>query len=79
MLLNRARDTAWTQEGVYVAFSPHLDQPASWSPPQRLIAGGRWYPQVRGLEVGSGTDRLAGERARFFMGRQSEHLIQFSR
>jgi hypothetical protein len=79
MVLNRARDTAWTQEGVYVAFSPSLDQPSSWSAPQRLLAGGRWYPQVRGMEAGSGTDRLAGERARFFMGRQSEYLIQFSR
>jgi hypothetical protein len=79
MLLNRARDTAWTQEGVYVAFSPSLSEPANWSTPQRLIAGGRWYPQVLGTEVGTGTDRLAGERARFFMSGVSEFVIQFSR
>lgn len=79
MLLNRARDAAWTQEGIYVAFSPTLDEPARWSTPQRLLAGGRWYPQVLGAEVGTGTDRLAGERARFFMGGRSEHVIQFSR
>ena len=79
MLLNRARDAAWTQEGVYVAFSPNLSEPAAWSAPQRLIAGGRWYPQVLGTEVGTGTDRLAGERARFFMSGRSEYVIQFAR
>jgi hypothetical protein len=79
MLLNRAKDSAWAQEGIYVAFAPQLDQPASWSTPQKLLTGGRWYPQVLGTEVGSGTDRLAGERARLFIGGRSEYTIQFSR
>jgi hypothetical protein len=65
MLLNRAQDSAWTQEGIYVAFTPHLGDPGTWSIPQRLISGGAWYPQVIGLDSGTGTDREAGERARF--------------
>jgi hypothetical protein len=77
MLLNRASDSSWTQEGVYVAFTPTLDDPGTWSMPQRLVAGGRWYPQVIGTEPGAGTDRVAGERARFFISGRSEYTIQF--
>ena len=79
MLLNRARSTSWQQEGIYVAFSPTLDNPMSWSPPQRLLTGGQWYPQVIGTEAGSGTDRIAGQRARFFLGGRSQYFIQFSK
>jgi hypothetical protein len=79
MLLNRAKDPAWTQEGIYVAFSPRLDDPKRWSIPQRLMSGGRWYPQVIGTEAGIGSDRVAGERARFFVQGRSDHLIQFSK
>jgi len=32
---------------------------------------------VIGLEVGEGTDALAGETARFFMGGTSRHIIRF--
>jgi hypothetical protein len=77
MLLNRAKDSAWSQEGIYLSSTATLDDPSSWSVPQKLLDGGRWYPQVIGLEPGSGTDRLAGERARFFMGRTSTHEIRF--
>lgn len=79
MLLNHARDVEWRQEGIYVAFSKSLTDPTAWSVPQRLITGGLWYPQVIGTETGTGTDRVAGERARFFMGGRSQYLIQFSR
>jgi hypothetical protein len=79
MLLNRANDSAWTQEGIYVAFSPTLENPDSWSAPQRLMPGGRWYPQVVGTEFGSGTDKHAGQRARFFAGGQSDFFIQFTK
>ena len=77
MLLNRARDADFAQEGIYVSSSPSLDDPEKWSPPLRLISGGRWYPQVLGLEEESGTDRLAGERARFFMSGTSTYEIVF--
>jgi hypothetical protein len=79
MLLNRAVDNEWRQEGIYVAFSPTLDDPRSWSTPRRLLAGGDWYPQVLGLESGVGTDRVAGERARLFIAGRSRYLITFAR
>lgn len=77
MLLNRAKDSTWAQEGIYVSATRTLANPASWSLPQKLLDGGRWYPQVMGLELGRGTDRLAGERARLFMAGASEYEIVF--
>ena len=79
MLLNRARDSAWTQDGVYIAFTPQLSEPRTWSTPERLLEGGVWYPQVLGTEPGSGSDREAGERARFFQGGHSNYFIEFSK
>ena len=79
MLLNHAVDAEWRQEGVYVAFSRSLSDPTGWSTPKRLLAGGTWYPQVIGTDLGVGTDKIAGERARFFLGGRSQYLIQFVR
>ena len=76
MLLNRAHDAEWHQEGIYVAFSPALSDPGAWSAPQRLLAGGSWYPQVVGLEPGIGTDKIAGERARLFVSGRSHYFIR---
>ena len=77
MLMTRTRDSAWTTEGIYIAYSDRLDDPSAWSVPQRLVEGGAWYPQVIGLERGRGTDALAGQYARFFMGGRSDFLIHF--
>jgi hypothetical protein len=77
MLLNHAKDTNWSQEGIYVSFNRRLDDPAGWSEPVKVLSGGHWYPQVMGIEVGSGTDKVAGRWARFFMAGTSDHLIQF--
>jgi hypothetical protein len=79
MLLNRAKDIHWTQEGVYVSYATRLDDPSAWSMPRRLMVGGRWYPQVLGLEFSTGTDKIAGDTARFFMAGQSDYLIKFLR
>lgn len=79
MLLNRASDVGWRQEGIYASFSPRLDSYQQWSRPQQVMSGGGWYPHVMGMQVGSGTDRLAGRTARFFTGGRSEHLIRFHR
>jgi hypothetical protein len=79
MLLNRARDAAWTQEGIYIAFAASLSETAAWSAPQRLTGSDLWYPQVLGSESGTGTDRLAGEHARLFVGGRSQSVIQFAR
>lgn len=75
MLLNHAKDAAWTQEGVYIAFGTTLSDPAGWTRPRRLLEGGGWYPQVVGLESATGTDKEAGATSRFFMSGTSEHLL----
>lgn len=77
MLLNRAKDEDFGQEGIYVAFSPRLDDPTAWSPPRKILDGGSWYPQVAGLEVARGTDTWAGRIARFFMSGRSNYVIEF--
>jgi len=79
MLLNRAKDTKYDQEGIYVSYSPRLDDPRIWSAPMKVLNGGSWYPQVIGLEEGTGTDKVAGEWARFFMQGTSQYLIHFTR
>lgn len=79
MLLNRAKDEDYNQEGIYVSFAPRLDDPSLWTTPQKILNGGKWYPQVIGSTPGSGTDKLAGASARFFMSGKSEWLINFSK
>jgi hypothetical protein len=79
MLLNRAKDDQFGQEGIYVSFSSTLADPRRWTAPAKILNGGGWYPQVIGTEAGSGTDRLAGKRARFFMTGKSERMIEFDR
>ncbi len=79
MLLNRAKDENYGQEGIYVSFSPTLDDPSTWSTPQKLLTGGKWYPQVVGSALGIGTDKIAGASARFFMSGRSDWMINFVR
>jgi hypothetical protein len=77
MLLNRAKDEQFSQEGIYVSFASRLDDPSAWTTPTKILSGGAWYPQVIGLEVGSGSDTQAGARARLFLGGRSTQLIEF--
>jgi hypothetical protein len=79
MLLNRAKNESFNSEGMYVSYAAALDDPRGWSPPKKILNGGYWYPQVAGLEAGRGTDKEAGQRARFFMTGRSEYYIDFSR
>lgn len=79
MLLNRAADETYAEEGVYVSFAPRLDAPRLWSPPRKILNGGRCYPQVMGLTIGSGTDKAAGATARSFMTGRSDFTITFTR
>ena len=79
MLLNRAKDTKYNQEGIYISFSNRLDDPRTWQIPSKILNGGSWYPQVIGLDEGTGSDKLAGEWARFFMAGTSQYLIHFTR
>lgn len=78
MLLNRAKDKDWSQEGVYVSFNRDLSQPDGWSPPTKILDGGSWYPQVIGTSSAKHeTDKTAGRMARFFMSGQSRSIILF--
>ena len=79
MLLNRAKDDQFSQDGIYVSYSPTLADPSQWSAPVKIMSGGSWYPQVIGTEVGTGSDRVAGKRARFFMTGRSDRFIEFTR
>jgi hypothetical protein len=69
ILLNRTKDRpGWPQEGIYVTFSDDLSDPARWTKPQKILEGGRWYPQVIGTNAARReTDKLAGRVARFSM------------
>jgi hypothetical protein len=77
MLLNHAKDDNFAQEGIYVSFATDISDPRLWSPPVKILNGGRWYPQVIGLQDGEGTDKVAGEWPRFFMSGTSQHLAHF--
>lgn len=78
MLLNRAKDKDWSQEGIYVSFNRDLSQPAGWSQPVKIRDGGSWYPQVIGTSAARReTDKTAGRMARFFMSGQSRWFILF--
>jgi hypothetical protein len=79
MLLNRAKDENYGQEGIYVSYAPRLDDPTLWTPPQKILNGGRWYPQVVGSSLGTGTDKMAGATSRFFMSGKSEWMINFAK
>jgi hypothetical protein len=81
MLLNRAIDRNWKQEGVYVSFNPDLSNPTGWTPPQRIVGNLRadqWYPSVIGLDSARReTDKLAGKTARLFVRGRSQWAITF--
>jgi hypothetical protein len=76
MLLNRSKDESYGQEGIYVSYAPRLDNPALWTPPAKVLNGGRWYPQVVG-SGSRGTDKEADASARFFMSGRSDWVINF--
>lgn len=80
MLLNRTRNgnSNLVQEGVYVSFNEHLENPDGWTPPVQMIKGGVWYPEAIGLDPGDG-DTVAGAPARFFMSGFSAWTVRFSR
>ena len=84
MLLNRAKDNDWTQEGIYISFNPELSNPAGWSKPVKILDAkdlekSKWYPQVVGTDSAERqTDKLAGKTARLFVAGVSRWEIVFS-
>ncbi|MGE3274802.1 MAG: hypothetical protein AB7O67_06800 [Vicinamibacterales bacterium] len=77
ILLNHAVDGQWRQGGVFVVYASRLDAPETWTAPTRITIGGRWYPQVLGLDPVTGSDKEAGEVARFFMQGRSDYYLRF--
>lgn len=77
MLLTRANSGGFGTEGIYVVFTPTLENPETWSMPQKVMSGGGWYPQVIGLPAESGTDKHAGQQARFYLAGSSAWTIEF--
>jgi hypothetical protein len=71
MLLNRTKDSNWSQEGVYISFNSDLADPKGWTTPTKIlesIGNDRWYPQVMGLDkTRHETDKVAGKVARLFI------------
>jgi hypothetical protein len=83
MLLNRAKDKDWTQEGIYVTFNADLADPAGWTRPAKVLGAdelekSKWYPQVMGTNTANReTDKLAGRSARLFVAGVSKWEIVF--
>ncbi|MPY90594.1 MAG: hypothetical protein GEU99_22065 [Luteitalea sp.] len=78
MLLNRAIDKDWKQEGIYITYNSDLSRPGDWTAPKKILdreeivavpkMGPGWYPQVIGLDKDEReTDKLAGRVARLFV------------
>jgi hypothetical protein len=84
MLLNRAKDKDWAQEGIYISFNPSLSDAASWTKPVKILDAkdlekSKWYPQVMGTDrEKQQTDKLAGKTARLFVAGVSKWEIVFS-
>jgi len=78
MLVNKAKDENFGEEGSYISYNAELSDPMGWAPPVRIMKGGTWYPQVVGLEVDGG-DASAGRAARLFSGGRSDYLLYFDR
>ncbi len=80
ILLNRAKNKNWNQEGVYVTFNPRLDDPSGWSKPVKILEGVHYYPQVIGTDTSHReTDKVAGRTARLFVTGKSRWEIVFLR
>jgi hypothetical protein len=79
ILMNRAIDPRWKQEGIYVSLTPDITDPNSWTEPLRILDSPGWYPQVVGCNTArQETDREAGELSRLFIHGYSRHLLRFS-
>lgn len=78
MLLNRAIDPNWLQEGIYISYNKDLADCTSWTKPEKLKSGGQWYPLVIGTNKYE-TNTLLGRKARYFEQGTSWWEIEFSK
>ncbi len=81
MVMNRAllSNETWQQAGAYISFSDRIEDPNAWSEPVKFQDAQNWYPQVVGMELGSGTDKLAGQQAYYFLGGKALGTLKFYR
>ena len=78
ILMNRAIDPRWKQEGIYISFTPDLADPNSWTQPLRILDEKGWYPQVIGCDTArEETERVAGRSSRLFIHGESKYYINF--
>jgi hypothetical protein len=79
ILMNRAIDPGWKQEGIYLCLTPDISDPTCWTEPIRILDETGWYPQVVGDSNNQETDREAGPLSRLFIHGQSKYTIKFSK
>lgn len=83
LLLNRATNRFWAQEGVYVSFNPDISNPTGWTPPRKILGDlnpQAWYPQVLGVDAARReTDKLCGRIGRLFVRGKSRWEALFLR
>jgi len=83
MLLNRAINANWDQEGAYISFNPDLADTQGWSEPVKIVdaaefTGSKWYPQIIGTDKAAReTDKRAGKTARLFVAGSSKWELVF--
>ena len=78
MLLNHDFGQTFANEGIWIGFSPSLEDPTKWTDLEPILAGGDWYPQVVGFETGRGSDREAGAEAWFCVRGRCSFRISFA-
>ncbi|MEN4013885.1 MAG: hypothetical protein ROW48_17745 [Bellilinea sp.] len=80
ILMNRAIDPRWKQDGIYISLTHDIADPSSWTPPLRILEEKGWYPQVVGSDTArQETEREAGALARLFIHGESKYRLRFSR
>lgn len=79
ILMNRAIDPRWKQDGIYISFTKNLGDPNSWTEPVKILEETGWYPQVVGDAGKCETEREAGSDLRVFIHGESKYTIRFER
>lgn len=95
MLLNHAVNTKLTQDGIFISFNRHVENPAGWTKPRMILdrqeilkamAGAKVSPtKLNGwypevIGTGKGeTDKVVGRTGRFFMAGVSRRTVTFLR
>ena len=80
ILMNRAIDPRWKQDGIYVSLTTDISDPGSWTVPQKLLETTGWYPQILPLDPARReTERECGAEARLSVHGVSNHIVRFWR